>query len=122
MQCKLCGSTANDQVLTPEGPHYGKVVCQVCQRFLAWMPYPVKPINPDKLPKHPCGDPLPALVGVSPAQVAKGEFCRNYMLPRMEVVFSEALVAAARTITAATFWIASSHGAVQAVRWPRDWS
>jgi len=121
MRCS-CGSEANDQVLTPEGPHYGKVVCQVCRKFLSWMPYPNKPVDPAKLPKHPPGDPLPKLTGRSPAQVDFGARCRDMMLVRMKAKLTPEMYDAALTIADAIFWIANKDRLPAQMRWPHEWS
>jgi hypothetical protein len=121
MKCKQCNSEANNQMLTPEGPHYGKLVCASCGRFLAWLPRPVLPINPAKLPSHPIGVPLPKLQGKSPAQIAFGENCRYAVIARLKEQ-SSPMMAAALTIQDATFWIANCKKDVAQIRWPPEWS
>ena len=121
MRCS-CGSEANDQVLTPEGPHYGKVICQVCKRFLTWMPYPNKPIKPEKLPKFKMGDPLPQLTGRSPRQIEFGANCRAAMLHRLRLALPSDVYQAAHTITDCTFWIANKDRHAPQIRWPHEWS
>ncbi len=38
-QCR-CGSEKYGLKLTPEGPHYGKLLCDACGRFGGWAPKP----------------------------------------------------------------------------------
>lgn len=121
MQCKRCGMEANDQVLTPEGPHYGKVVCKKCGCWLTWLPRPPLPIDKSKLPWHPEGAPLPKLTGASQKQIEYGEQCRALMIARFQALDVQ-LYAAMLTITDATFWIANKDRAVDQIRWPKEWS
>ncbi len=39
-ECPRCGSCQIEEVLTPEGCHYAKLVCTECARFLRWLPSP----------------------------------------------------------------------------------
>lgn len=126
MKCK-CGCEANDQVLTPEGPHYGKVVCQVCRKFLSWLPYPNRPVDPAKVPRLVSGDPLlsgelPKLKGRSPAQIAFGERCRSALIAKGRTCLDRYLYEAMLTITESTFWIANHEREPKQIRWPHEWS
>ena len=40
--CKHCQFGAVIEELTPDGPHYGKLVCTSCGRFNDWIPDPNK--------------------------------------------------------------------------------
>lgn len=121
MKCK-CGSEANNQVLTPEGPHYGKLVCAVCGAWLCWMSRPFKAIDLTKVPKAEASAPLPALTGASERQIAFGERCRSDMLMKLEDDLSPELFSAMRTITSCTFWIANVNKPVRQIRWPQEWT
>ena len=122
MKCKRCQSEANNQVLTPDGPHYGKLVCASCGNFLTWLGRPVLPINPAKLPKRDEGDPLPQMTGRSPAQIALGEGCRNMMMRKLKDRLAKNLYDAMLTIRDATFWIANKDRSAEQIRWPHEWS
>lgn len=41
--CPACQSTETTVELTPDGPHYGKLVCAACGRFLRWQLKPETP-------------------------------------------------------------------------------
>lgn len=40
MSCPYCGCENYRTVLTPELRHYGKDICDGCDRFLRWIPNP----------------------------------------------------------------------------------
>jgi len=123
MKCK-CGSEANDQVLTPDGPHYGKVVCQVCRAFLGWLPrpkVPEQPLDEEKLPQAQDHLLWPQLKGASERQVAYGDTCRFKLLDALEGRVTERVYSAAVTIADATFWIANKDRAPADIRWPKEW-
>lgn len=125
MKCKRCGAEANDQVLTPEGPHYGKLVCKVCRTFLGWLPKPPTPelpLDEEKLPQADNMDMLPALKGVSERQIEFGGNCRSKLLDAMHGRVSERIYRAAVTIVDSTFWIANKDRQPNQVKWPREWA
>ena len=120
MKCNKCGCEANNQVLTPEGPHYGKVICENCKGWLAWLPRPALPIDPAKVPQQEPDAPLPPLTGASERQIAFGERCRVSMMLRSDL--SPHLYSGMQTITEATFFIANHERPAKAIRWPKEWS
>jgi len=46
--CKYCGGLELEEVLTPEGHHYGKLVCTDCDRFVKWISDPNVMSHKDK--------------------------------------------------------------------------
>jgi|PlaIllAssembly_1097288.scaffolds.fasta_scaffold05025_4 hypothetical protein len=122
MKCKRCQTEANHQVLTPEGPHYGKVVCALCGTWLAWLPRPAAPLNMAKLPKVEPGYQLPPLTGVSQKQIDFGVRCRANMLGRLQTSLVKEVYEAMQTIKDSTFWIANNDKPAAQIRWPQEWS
>jgi hypothetical protein len=41
--CPRCGSPDSVVVRCGSGPHYGKILCGNCRRFLGWAPTPLTP-------------------------------------------------------------------------------
>lgn len=44
MECRNCGSIDHKEEILDTGKHYAKLVCTVCNRWVAWVP---KPKNKD---------------------------------------------------------------------------
>lgn len=120
-KCPSCGSLTVRNITLPDGPHYGKVICAVCARFLRWLPFPSVPL--EKLivpPAPPAGTPLPDLIGTTGQVSWAGELRRTMMLKAAASLPSN-IAEAALTITDATWWIANKDRDPVDYRWPRTW-
>lgn len=122
MRCKRCNAEANNQVLTPEGPHYGKVVCAVCGTFLTWLPTPYRAPDMTKVPVCNPQDNLPPLKGaVSERQRDYAMNMRAMLIHKAESRLDPVLFAAMRQIQDAGFWMGNKDRAVTELRWPKEW-
>ena|SRR5438128_3692 len=116
-----CGSTRTVSGPTLSGPHYAKLVCEDCGRFLRWLPAPGSEGGrpPDWLLEAAeayTGEPV-ELRG-TPKQIGWAETIRHRALLAARHRGDDQLVAVFGVIVAASWFIANRARNAWEVRWP----
>jgi hypothetical protein len=123
--CPFCQCADLRQELTPAGPHFGRLTCNNCGRFLQWIPKPVETVDytklhlPDPLPQ---GDPLPGFATGTKAQIEYAVNLRYKMISELgQSTVPRTVALAALTIRDAAWWIGNAKRWPEEYRWPKEW-
>lgn len=122
MNCPHCGSSDLRTVPTPDGPHYAKIECVPCDRWVRWLSAPLRSWRDLELPEPRPFGMAAGLVG-SPKQVQFAESVRGGLMNRVRACGLEyaRLVGAMSRIADAGWWIANHQRPLNQISWPRDW-
>ena len=122
MHCKHCPTgTATREIVMTSGPHYGKLECTGCGRFIGWMATPQVPFDRMKIPDPlPPGKPLPPLEG-TPNQIKWAQSLRSDLLGIAVKVLPANVWQGMKTITDSGWWIANANNPPTSYKWPRSW-
>lgn len=120
MTCGRCGSENVAIERRPSGPHYADRRCQDCRSHCGFEPWPT--VNPDDLilPEPPEGNALAKLAGTE-KQIAWARSLRVELLRTWGAALPPDLMAALRTITDSSWWIAQRGRRHDAIKWPNGW-
>lgn len=117
-RCPICD--ASDLVTRPMmsgHPHFAKVTCRRCGRFVKWLPKPSGPI-PDFCLTAARPRPEPARLRGTAAQVKWARAIRSWMLVRAERDGKPRLAMLLRAVSDASWFIANRGHDLDTLRWP----
>lgn len=120
-ECPGCKSKQLATEVCESGPHYAKLRCSGCNRFIKFLPRPSEPVGlpSDELLAlvRPRENPV-ALCG-SEAQVKFAESCRSSILIRAKRAGHGILHSVAMCVADSSWFIANKDKALNMIRWPR---
>lgn len=125
LTCPRCGSPYLVTTVLDSGPHYGRLDCGACHRWLRWIPKPHPEPTPEVFRRAAASAPaasqsMPELVG-SPSQIPWVENLRPVMLARIRLDLGKDAWLAARGIASTGWWIANRTRPTSEIRWPAEW-
>lgn len=115
--CGQCKSMDLAEVLTPDGPHYGKLSCRACGRFLKWLPRPSSSVMPEVV--RPLGLPAAVLRG-TPPQVSAAESIRVTLLRDCRRDGRRDIADVVSSVTDASWFLANKDRRIEALKWPSE--
>lgn len=118
MVCQRCGSKETRIELCTTGPHYGKVLCSDCGRFIKFAPRPSGGDAPADVMERVVPRTSPVRLRGSERQVQFAESCRDQLLYRTKHGGRPDLHAVAMCVADSSWFIANKEKPLAEIRWP----
>lgn len=100
------------------GPHYAKLNCSECGRFIKFMPRPGGGEVPEAVLAKVTARTAPAALRGTPAQIKFAESCRDSILYRAKKAGLGILHSVALCVVDASWFIANKDRRLNEIRWP----
>jgi hypothetical protein len=111
-----CQYTDYMEVLTPEGPHYSKLVCRECGKFFKWMPRPA-PVAMPVVARHAAA-PLAEFRAGSAAQIEAARAIRSAWLATCRRAGLNRTAKVLSSVKDASWFLANKDHDLDGLKWP----